>query len=218
MKPVLKIDIGQIYIDQENTVPFWHGIGKSEEGYLLYDADECPCCAQLISIKNAGEYVLIMPVFSQLTECAFNSYKQDILLLTKAQYRELCALLPIMPNQEKLDPLTKSDAAYITLWSGPCSKEFSITEALAPDFSLKPRLSQELYLATTAPEGKEILTILENMLKKYAVSDDPVTLVPAEKNVSIILNTPDYFEWKPLSVTPEGYALRLEPGFQVQRI
>ena len=33
MKPILKIDIGQIYIDQENTVPFWHGIGKSEEDY-----------------------------------------------------------------------------------------------------------------------------------------------------------------------------------------
>lgn len=216
MKPVLKIDIGHIYIDQENTVPFWHGIGKSEEGYLLYDADECPCCAQLVSIKNARDYVLIMPVFSQLTECAFDSYKQGILLLTKAQYKELCALLPNMPNQEKLDPFTKSDAAYIALWSGPCNKEFSITEVLAPDFSLKPKLSQELYLATTAPEGKGILAILENMLQEYAASEDPVALVPSESDISIVLDTPDYFEWKPLSTTPEGYALRLEPGFQVK--
>ncbi len=218
MKPVLKIDIGQIYIDQENTFSFWHGIAKSDEGYLIYDADECPCCAQLVSIKNAGEYVLIMPVFSQLSECAFDSYKQGILLLTKAQYKELCRLAPNLPSQEKLDPLTKSDAAYIALWSGPCNKEFSITEALASDFSLNPKLSQELYLATTAPEGKEILIILENMLNEYASSDDPVTLVPAKEAVSIILNTPNYFEWQPLSVTPEGYTLRLEPGFQVQEL
>ena len=120
-----------------------------------------------------------------------------------------------MPSQEKWNPLTKSDAAHITLWSGPCNKEFSITEALAPDFSLTSKITRKLYLATDAPEGKEILNILQDMLKTYSVSNDPVTIVPSKQDVSIVLDTPDYFEWKPLCATPKATPYGLNLAFRL---
>ncbi len=239
MTQVLTIEQKEVALDGKIKVPaiflndnyFAHYIETGIEAYLLPDSDGCPCCAYMIAIKNAGDYVIIMPVFSRLKEFTkdvhLTSYpylnypielsKDGILYFTKEQYQTLCGLLLSCPPQDQLLPLTKSDAAHIVWWDAPFKDEqFGISESLNLDFSLTPKITREFYLATTAPEGKQILAILENVLKEYSLSNDPVTIVPSKQDISIVLDTPDYYEWKPLCPTPEAYSLQLEPGLQVQ--
>lgn len=188
------------------------------------------CCAPPVYLKNAGSGVILMPAWQEmLTEFEYGAHitssmhlnypdhlKQQIYFFSPEKYNELCNLLPNCPSQDQLPLLTKEDVADIVRWESPCKDErFGISETIDFNFNLTPKLTKELYVTTTAQEGKQVLSLLESLLKEYSTSADPVTLVPAPESVSIVLDTQEFLDWKPLAKTKEGYTLRIEPGLQV---
>ncbi|MGE0010192.1 MAG: hypothetical protein AB7F19_06680 [Candidatus Babeliales bacterium] len=236
MTPIFKIEKKQLAHERSpviflNDKDFINSIGVlAGQVYTVSDDEDCPCCYALICIKNAGDYVVILPDYARLKKYNYDHCDADtfgtivygydlkypyslnggIFYFTIAQYEQLCTLLPNCPKQNQLAHLTKSDVAYIL-----CS-ELSMNEYITLNFSFTLKLKRELYLLTNAREGKNIVSILQNMLKQHAASEEPVLLTssPEDDAITIMLNTPNLLEWKPLAKSAQGYTLRLEPGLQ----
>lgn len=188
-------------------------------------------------------------------------FDKGALYMTLQQYNQLRDFVPKFPPCDTIPVLTKMD----------CARMFWMEAPDAIKSSTPYEFNKNAYLTAYAPEGEEIVTILETMLKDYnylqdpvtlelvprsgktavvldtpvyfkwkdvckvdeeilrilevilkdhASSQDPVTLEPASRNseITIILDTPDYFEWKVLCWVDNQYYLRLEPGYQVRCI
>lgn len=136
---------------------------------------------------------------------------QEIIYMNTERYTELKTILQqvddtySLPDFKKIAPLSSKDVAHI-FWD-------EMPEAIQ---GYKPfLLKKQGYLNTDAPEKELILSIIKNLLEQYATADKPVQLekVSDENLITIILDTPDYFEWKPLAKTKDGYALMLNEFF-----
>jgi hypothetical protein len=155
-------------------------------------------------VCKSGNTIILLPYLSIDSGMLRNS----IWTMTKQQYEQIRDVLPGLTSFEHIPLLTKLDCAKIFLHELPEIIGYFPNEKL-----------NDLYLNTDAPEGKEIIRILEAMLTNYHDSQEPVKLKPTtqEQSVIIILDTPDYFEWKPLCKLDNGYCLRLEPGLCIRK-
>ncbi len=170
------------------------------EGGITPNCLFCGECHGKVQIRNSGNGIVFMPDFQSV------GADEQVWYMSIEHYKQLREIDNEFPPVNEILTITKEECALIFI------HETSYVEKLDNFY-----FDNDLYLNTDASEGKEIINILKMMLKDYEHSLETVMLQPAseENEITIILDTPDYFEWKPLCKADKGYTLRLESGYQV---
>ena len=191
---------------------FMHGYGDFiyRDGHIR-TRDESHTEYLEMYIRRATDTVYLIPCMKPWMYL-FESERMKLfhkcaLFMTVQQYNQIRDFLPQFPLYETIPVLTKMD----------CARIFWVEVPMVIRSSTDYKFDRKGYLGTDAPEREEIIKILEAMVTDYSSSQDPVTLEPASANseITIILDTADYFEWKALCKVDDGYGLRLEPGYKV---
>ena len=177
----------------------------------------CPYCydeREKIEIRKTGNRVIFMPDFESWYAVG------SVWYMTKKKYEQIRKIVSEFPSFDVVPLLTKHDCARIFLDELPDSMVFILSPE--GDLNFYPAEStqkdiKDLYLNTDAPEKEKIVNILQNVVKECLDSQEPVKLKPVsqKKSVTVILDTPDYFEWQPLYKFDGGYCLQLKPGYKV---
>ena len=173
---------------------------QSYNGGSTLNCEECGQYQEKIQIRKSGDIIIFIPDFEWIYGDG------DVMFMSDELYSQLQKIDDDVPSIHKIMQLTKRDSAQIFLHELP-----------EPISSLSDL--NQLYLNTNAPHEKEIVTILQNLVMNYKEYDDPVRIKRTEHNkVTIILDTPDYFEWQPLTRSDQEYHLVLSPGYQVEEL
>jgi len=188
-----------IYFNNQLILDYGDWINKIEGG-VVFDCTDCPQCYTIkFQLRKSNKSIIFIPnvTFSRINEACW--------YMSVEQYKTLQNLDNNFPTLDEIKLLTKKDCAHIFLYELP--KQISSLDKI-----------NNLYLNTDAIEGEKIVTILKQLLWEYQNSNDPVILFPRSKNneITIILDTPDYFEWKSLCKSDKGYNLCLNPGYKVK--
>lgn len=161
-----------------------------------------------IQVRKSGNLILLLPDFESSWQPAV--FAQGVPFFSSIyEYESLRSVIPEFPPFEAIEVLSKRDCAEIFWFEAPAEVTL-----------LTYRFDSKKYLNTNALEKKEILSLLESLLSAYAQSTEPVLLCPAQPEdvITLILDTPDYYEWKMLCKTDKGYELLLEPGYRVSAL
>ncbi len=210
--------------NQWDIVRSGHRICQEDKGISTQCSDYSTY--EYIQIKKSGDLIIFMPMLEDYRAYIKDYYySESVWYMPKQVYEQLRAINTAFPPIEKIKQLNKRDCVEIFYYELPdplagFRRMYSLPDPLA-DFGMYSLIDlNELYLNTDAPEGKKIIKLLQRMLADWQDSDEPVNIKPLNKEneVTIILDTPDYYEWKPLCKVGDCYYLCLDPGYKVEAL
>jgi len=169
-----------------------------------------------VAVRSAGEYVLMIPAFSELLASQDNwaEYQPPSLftergsiVLDAQRYDSLRTIVSSLPSTSSITPLKSAELMRLVQWEAP--------RRVLGELRGNPVVERDAIVAASDGEVEAWLDVLEQITDRMSTDDTPVTLQPIggeHEVVELYLTTAESPPWKAFVRVGDQCGYYLEPG------